>query len=78
MYCSQLHVKCCSKHNNHHNNVYSMRLKIMGEFSIRTKSSLEEKELGKMLGDEIFVGGNVRVWSLHNYRAEANLNKHRT
>ncbi len=54
-----------------------MMLKIMGEFSIWTKSSLEEKELGKMLGDEIFVGRNVRVWSLHNYRAEANLKKNR-
>jgi hypothetical protein len=38
-----------------------MMLKIMGEFSIWTKSPLEEKELGKMLRDEFFVGRNVRV-----------------
>jgi hypothetical protein len=38
-----------------------MRLKIMGELSIRTKSPLKEKELEEMLKEEIFVGRNVRV-----------------
>ncbi len=74
LFCSQLHVIYYSKHNNHHDNVYSMRLKIMGEFSIRTKFSLEEKELEEILKEEIFVGRNVRCksWSLHILRAEAN------